>query len=104
MPRLKKGDQVAVLAGKDRGKQGKVLQVFPERGRALVERINLMKRHQRQTRPEQPGGIVEREASIHISNLQVVCPKCSRGARVGFRVQPDGTKVRVCRRCQEVLA
>lgn len=100
---IKKDDIVRVIAGKDRGKQGKVLRVFPREGRLIVERINMIKRHTRPTRQFQQGGIIEREGKIHISNVMIVCAKCQRGVRVGHRVLENGKKVRTCRRCGEVL-
>ncbi len=100
MLHVKKNDQVIVTAGKDQGKQGKVLRVFPDRNRAVVENINFIKRH---TRPNPQrnikGGLVERESPLHISNLQVICVECNRPTRVGFSILTDGSKVRVCKRC-----
>lgn len=100
---IKKDDFVKVIAGKDRGKQGKVLRVFPAEGRVTVERINMMKRHTRPTQKMQQGGIIEREGKLHISNVMLLCTKCGRGSRVGHRQLEDGKKVRVCRRCGDVL-
>jgi large subunit ribosomal protein L24 len=101
--KIKKDDFVRIIAGRDRGKQGKVLRVFPEEGRLTVERIQMIKRHTRPSQNRQQGGIIEREGTIHISNVMLICTKCDRGVRVGFRVLEDGNKVRVCRRCGEVL-
>lgn len=103
MARLKKGDMVAVLSGRDRGKRGKILQVMPARGMALVERLNLVKHFERRTPQNQTGGIIEREAPLALSKVAVVCPRCDRPARVGFKVAQDGAKQRICRRCREVL-
>jgi large subunit ribosomal protein L24 len=100
---IKKNDFVKVIAGKDSGKQGKVLRVFPQDGRLTVERVNMIKRHTRPTRQLQQGGIIEREGKIHISNVMLVCSKCDRGVRVGHRMLEDGKKVRNCRRCGEIL-
>jgi large subunit ribosomal protein L24 len=101
---VRKNDTVVVIAGKDRGKRGRVLKVLPERNRVIVEGVNLIKRH---TKPNPArnikGGIVEREASLHASNVQIVCPECGRPTRVGRRVLGDGRKVRVCRKCEGVL-
>lgn len=100
MLHIKKNDQVIVLSGKSRNKQGKVLRVFPKRGRAVVENINFIKRH---TRPNPQrnvkGGLVEREAPIPLSNLQVVCGECGKPTRVGVSVLSDGSRVRVCKKC-----
>ena len=103
MARIKKGDTVSVLSGKDRGKTGKVLQVMPPREKALVERVNLVKHFERPKQQNQPGGIVEREAAIALSKLALVCSKCRRPARVAWERSAEGKKRRVCRRCREVL-
>ena len=100
---IKKDDFVKIIAGKDRGKQGKVLRVFPQEGRLTVERINMVKRHTRPTRQMQQGGIIEREGKLHISNVMLICSKCERGVRVGHRILEDKKKVRICRRCGESL-
>jgi large subunit ribosomal protein L24 len=100
---IKKDDFVKVIAGKDRGKRGKVLRVFPHEGRVTVERINMIKRHTRPTQKVQQGGIIEREGKLHISNVMLVCTKCDRGVRIGHKFLEDGKKVRMCRRCGEVL-
>jgi len=100
MLHIKKDDLVLVLSGKARGKQGKVLRVFPAKGRAVVENINFIKRH---TRPNPQrnvkGGVVEREAPVDLSNLQVVCGECGKPTRVGVSTLADGSRVRVCKRC-----
>ena len=103
MARIKKGDTVSVLSGKDRGKTGKVLQVWPDRNRALVERINLVKHFDRRSQQNQAGGIIEREGSLSLSKLAVFCPKCRKPSRVGYSVSHDGEKQRICRRCQDIL-
>ncbi len=102
MDRIKKGDTVEVLTGKNRGKQGQVLRVLNKKGRVLVERVNMIKRHQKPTQTSQ-GGIVEKEASINASNLAPVCGKCKKGVRIGVKLHDDGTKVRVCKKCGEEL-
>jgi large subunit ribosomal protein L24 len=103
-PAVKKNDQVAVLAGRDRGKRGRVLRVLPTKGRVIVEGVNLIKRHTR-ANPQRniKGGIVEREASIHASNVQLVCPECGAVSRTGRRQLDDGTRVRVCVKCKGVV-
>ncbi|MBI4455726.1 MAG: 50S ribosomal protein L24 [Acidobacteria bacterium] len=97
---VKKEDQVFVLGGKDRGKTGRVLRVFPAKERVVVENVNLVKRH---TRPNPQknikGGVVEREAPLHISSVQVVCRSCGKHSRVTFQRLEDGRKVRICRKC-----
>ena len=100
---IKKDDFVKIIAGKDRGKQGKVLRVFPHEGRLTVERINMVKRHTRPTRQMQQGGIIEREGKLHISNVMLICSKCERGVRIGHRLLENEKKVRICRRCGELL-
>ena len=101
MPRIRKNDTVLVTTGKDQGKQGKVHRVIPGEERALVEGINISKRHTKARPGVRQAGIVEREAPIHISNLMLVCPNCQRATRVGFRFLEDGAKIRVCKRCGE---
>lgn len=100
---IKRGDTVVVIAGKERGKRGKVLQVLPERGRVVVEKINMIKKHQRPTQKLRQGGIIEREGSIHLSNVVVVCGKCDRPTRTRVQILADGKKVRVCKRCGEMI-
>jgi large subunit ribosomal protein L24 len=97
---IRKNDNVVVVAGKDRGKRGRVLQVVPDKNRVVVEGVNFIKKH---TRPNPQanikGGIVEREASLHASNVQIVCPECGTPTRIGRQLLGDGRKVRVCRKC-----
>jgi len=101
---VKKNDQVYVLIGKDRGKTGKVLRVLQDKGRAIVEGLNQIQKH---TRPNPQrnikGGILPKEASINLSNLMVVCKRCNKRTRVGHSRMQDGRKVRICRKCDEVL-
>ena len=102
--KIKKNDQVQILAGKDRGARGKVLRVNPEKGTVVVERVNLIKRHTRQNPQKQiKGGILEREAPIHISNIAILDPSEDRATRVGFKTLADGRKVRVAKRSGEVI-
>jgi large subunit ribosomal protein L24 len=100
---VRKNDLVQVMAGKDRGKRGKVLRVIRKLDRVLVERINLVKRHQKPGRATQQGGIIEKEAPLHVSNVQLVCGKCERPVRTGRSTLADGKVVRICRRCGEVV-
>ncbi|MGH2376601.1 MAG: 50S ribosomal protein L24 [Candidatus Methylomirabilaceae bacterium] len=100
---LRKGDMVEVLGGKYRGKRGKVLQVLPERGRAIVEGVNIVKRHAKPNRKVPQGGIVEKEAPLPAARLMVVCAKCGEASRLGHRYLGDGTKVRFCKHCGEQL-
>ena len=101
---IRRNDQVVVTAGKDSGKRGRVLKVLPAKNRLIVEGVNVIKRH---TRPNPQrnvkGGIVEREASLHASNVQLVCPECGEPTRIGKKILGDGRKVRVCRKCEGVV-
>jgi large subunit ribosomal protein L24 len=102
--RLRKNDLVLVISGKDAGKQGKVLKVFPEKNRVIVQGVGFIRRH---TRPNPQrnikGGIAEREAPIHASNVMILCGECGKRTRIGAKVLGDGKKVRICRHCEGVL-
>ncbi len=102
LSRLKKGDVVKVLAGKDKGKTGKILKTIPEKSRIVVEKINIIKRHKK---PDQKsrGGVVEKEGSLHVSKVALLCNKCNTGVRVRNKVLEDGKKVRICSKCNEVI-
>jgi large subunit ribosomal protein L24 len=100
---VKKNDLVMVIGGKEKGKSGRILRVFPRKNRVLVEKINFIKRHTRPSGQQRQGGIVEREAPIHVSNVMVVCERCNRPIRVGRKILDDGKRTRVCRKCGEVL-
>jgi large subunit ribosomal protein L24 len=101
---IRKNDNVLVITGKDRGKRGRVLRVDPDKNRLIVEGVNMIKRH---TRPNPQrnikGGVVEREASVNASNVQLVCPECGKQTRIGRRILGDGRKVRICRKCEGVV-
>ena len=98
---VKKNDMVKVIAGKDKGKTGKVLRVFPAKGRVVVESINVVKRHTRPNQLNPEGGIVEKEAPLSISNVMLVCGSCNQATRTGIRVLEDGSKSRYCKKCNE---
>ncbi len=100
---LKKDDQVEVIAGKDKGRVGKILNVIPAKDQAVVEKINMIKRHTKPTEMNQQGQIVEREAPIHVSNLLLICPECTKTGRIGRKFLEDGTKARFCKSCGETL-
>ena len=100
---LKKNDQVEVIAGKDKGRVGKVLKVLAQDNQAIVERVNMIKRHMKATEMNKQGQIVEKEAPIHVSNLQLICPECTKTGRVGKKRLEDGTKVRFCKSCGESI-
>ena len=102
MQKIRKGDKVVVLTGKDKGRTGEVIAVMPKEDRAVVRGINMVRRHQRQTQTEQ-GGIVEKEASIHVSNVALLDPEGGEASRIGFRTLEDGRKVRYARRSGEVI-
>jgi large subunit ribosomal protein L24 len=102
LARIKKNDTVMVISGKERGKVGKVLRVLPQENRAIVERLNLVRRHMKPRGPQSPGGIVEKEAPLHLSNIMPMCEKCNAPVRVGVRLLDD-RKFRSCRRCGELL-
>lgn len=101
--RIKKNDVVMVIAGKEKGKTGKVLKVLKKKDRVIVEKLNMIKRHLRPGRYSQEGGILEREGSIHISNVMLMCPKCTKPTRVGYKLLDDGRKVRFCKKCNEII-
>jgi len=100
---IRKNDSVMVIVGKERGKTGKVLRVMPDEEAVIIERVNLVKRHTKPRGPQQPGGIVEKEASIHASNIMIMCDHCNAPVRVGHKLLGDGKKIRICRRCGEAL-
>ena len=100
---IRKNDNVLVIAGKDKGKRGRVRFAYPKKERLLVEGINFVKKHSRAKGAVRQAGIIEREAPIHISNVMLVCNKCDKPARVGSRFLTDGRKVRFCRSCGEVV-
>ena len=101
--RIRKGDKVVVITGADRGKRGEVLSVRPKDNRAVVQGVNIAKKHQKPTGMGQPGGIIEKEATIHLSNVMLIDPKTDKPTRVGFRILDDGRKVRVARATGDVI-
>lgn len=101
--KIKKEDRVVVLTGKDRGKTGRVLAVYPRSNTVLVERVNLAKHHSSQRSYREQGGIIEREAPIHASNVMLICPRCNRQARTYRKKLETGFSARVCRKCKEVV-
>jgi large subunit ribosomal protein L24 len=101
--KVRKNDTVMVITGRDRGKTGKILRVLPMRGRVIVERLNMVKRHTKPRGAATPGGIVEREAAIDISNVMVLCDRCNAPVRIGFKLAADGSRSRICRRCGDIL-
>ena len=101
---IRKNDSVVVTTGKDRGKRGRVLRVVPDKNRLIVEGVNMIKRHTK-ANPQRgvKGGLVEREAPLHASNVQLLCPECGKPTRLGKKILGDGRKVRVCRKCEGVV-
>ncbi len=102
MLHIKKKDKVMVLSGDEKGKTGEVLKIFPDKGRLIISKINLVKRH---TRPSQnkPGGVIEKENSVHLSNVMLLCSKCNQPTKVKMDKLADGKKVRICKKCQEII-
>ena len=101
---IRRNDNVVVLTGKDRGKRGRVLKVVPGSNRLVVEGVNFIKRHTKPNPQRQvKGGVVEREAALHASNVQLVCPECGKPTRLGRKILGDGRKVRICRKCEGVV-
>ncbi len=98
---VKKGDLVMVITGKERGKQGKIVEVLPKKQRVRVEKLNMVKRHAKPSQQHRQGGIIEKEASIHWSNVQLICPKCNKARRSRIKVDKSGNKSNVCVKCEE---
>ena len=103
MAQVRRGDTVVVIAGRERGKRGKVLRVLPDKGRVVVEKINMIKKHQRPTQKLRQGGIIEREGPLSVSNVLLLCGRCDRAVRVGIKVLADGRKIRTCKQCGESI-
>jgi len=100
--KIKKNDNVLVISGKDRGKKGKVVKVFPERSKVIVEGINLIKKHRRPRKSEEKGQIIEMTAPIDVSNIKIICPKCNKPTRIGYKLT-EASKFRVCKRCGQEI-
>ena len=101
--KIRRGDRVVVLSGKDRGQRGEVVRALPKDGAVVVEGVNRVKRHQRTTQVRKRAGIIEKDLPVPVSTVALVCPKENTPTRIGFRTNEDGTKTRVCARCQEEL-
>ncbi len=97
--KIKKGDRVRVLTGKDRGKDGNVTRVLPDAGKIIVDGVNVAKKHQRATKATMQGGIIDRDMPLPVANVAILCPSCGKATRVGYKIDGDGTKVRVCKKC-----
>ena len=96
--KIRKGDRVVVLSGKDKGREGVVVRALPDREKVIVEGVNLARKHSKPRAADQPGGIIDKAMPIHVSNVAVISPQDGKATRVGYRVQPDGVKVRICTR------
>ncbi|HEC98639.1 MAG TPA: 50S ribosomal protein L24 [Nitrospirae bacterium] len=101
--KIKKSDKVIVLSGKEKGKQGRILSIMPKKNRVIVERVNMIKRHMKPSRQYSQGGIIEKEGTLHISKIMLVCPRCQKPSRISNHILDDGRKVRLCKRCKEVI-
>jgi large subunit ribosomal protein L24 len=97
--KIKKGDRVRVLTGKDRGKDGNVTRVLPATGKVIVDGVNIAKKHQRATKATMQGGIIDKDMPLPVANVALLCPSCGKTTRVGYKIDGDGTKVRVCKKC-----
>jgi large subunit ribosomal protein L24 len=97
--KIKKGDKVRVLTGKDRGHEGEVMRVLPSAGKVIVDGANVAKKHQRATRSTMQGGIIDKDMPMPVANVALVCPSCGKPTRVGYKIDKDGTKVRACKKC-----
>ncbi|MBI4689855.1 MAG: 50S ribosomal protein L24 [Nitrospirae bacterium] len=100
---IKKGDTIAVIAGKERGKKGRVLSVVPSKDSLIVEKVNIIKKHMKPSKKYAQGGIIEKEAPIHRSNVMLVCPRCNKPAGISNMTLDGGKKSRVCKKCNEVI-
>jgi large subunit ribosomal protein L24 len=97
--KIRKGDRVRVLSGKDRGKEGEVMRAIPAAGKVIVDGVNVARKHQRPTRATQQGGIIDKDMPLPVSNVALVCPSCGKPTRVGYKIDRSGQKVRVCKKC-----
>jgi large subunit ribosomal protein L24 len=102
--KIRKGDRVRVLTGKDRGKEGQVMRVIPKHGKVIVDGVNVAKKHQAPTRSTQQGGIIDKDMPLPVANVALVCPSCGKATRVGYTFDKSGQKVRVCRKCDGEIA
>ncbi len=100
---VKTGDTVVVLSGKDKGKKGQVMAVSPKEGKVIVEKVNMVSKHVKPRKMGEPGGIIKAEGAMYASKVQIVCPRCKKPTRVGHKVNEDGSKDRICRKCGETL-
>ncbi|MCD9625482.1 50S ribosomal protein L24 [Rhabdothermincola salaria] len=102
--KIRKGDRVQVLTGKDRGKTGVVSRSIPDRGKVIVDGVNIAKKHQKPTSATTQGGIIDKEMPIPVANVAIICNSCGKPTRIGYRIEGDGSKVRICRKCEGDLS
>jgi large subunit ribosomal protein L24 len=102
--KIRKGDRVRVLTGKDRGKEGEIMRALPRDRKVIVEGVNVAKKHQRPTRATQQGGIIDKDMPLPVANVALVCPSCGKATRVGYKFDTSGQKVRICRKCEGEIA
>jgi large subunit ribosomal protein L24 len=102
--KIRKGDRVRVLTGKDRGKEGEVMRAIPSAGKVIVDGVNVAKKHQRPTQATQQGGIIDKDMPLPVSNVALVCPSCHKPTRVGYKIDASGSKARVCKKCGGEIA
>lgn len=100
---IKKNDTVLVITGREKGKKGRVISLYPSEDMLLIERTNIIKRHMKPSKKYTQGGIIEKEAPLHISNVMLICPKCGKPTRIGNTVLSDGKKTRACKKCEEII-
>ena len=100
---VKTGDTVMVLSGRDKGKKGKIMAVSPKEGKVIIEKVNIVSKHIKPRRMGEPGGIIQAEGAMYASKVQIICPRCKKPTRVGHKINADGTKDRICKKCGEVL-
>jgi large subunit ribosomal protein L24 len=101
--KLRKGDRIRVIAGKDVGKEGEITRAYPDSDRVIVDGVNVAKRHTRATGQTMQGGIIDKDMPLHVSNVAIICSSCDSTSRIGYRFDDDGTKVRICRKCGKDL-
>jgi large subunit ribosomal protein L24 len=101
--KLRNGDEIVVLAGKDKGRKGKIEKILPKQGKVLIPGINVSKKHTKPRGEKQPGGIIEQIMPLPVSNVSLLCPSCGKPTRVGYQVNKDGSKTRICRKCKALI-
>jgi large subunit ribosomal protein L24 len=101
--RIKRNDTVLIMGGREKGKKGRVISVYPSEDKLLVERVNIIKKHMKPSKKHTQGGIIEKEATLHISNVMLLCPKCGKPTKIANTMLSDGQRVRTCKRCKEVI-